>query len=1064
MDGFYGNGYGGARADASDRYGGYTNGYTNGYHEDSAARRPGGYGGFGASDSSFRAGNHGASQRTPGPYSQRPQRRSPEASRGRNLSSSSAGPAASQIEDILRYIKREWGFMTEDKCIPVQVALQLLDPSSLGLASRAQEFRDVQDQLQSTLKSVVNEHHQDFNTAVGQFHQIQSSIQSSHQKVLELKTGLVMAKSNLLTGKPEYQNLITSSRNYADMLDRLHSIESIQNIPVRLEASMSDKRFLGAVDMLQEALHLVRKPELEDVGALSEMKVYLSNQEHSLTDILTEELHNHLYLKSPYCEERWQQYTRLATGSHLLSNNGTRQMYEFLDNLDTTTPLTDDNSRNPEADSFHYIHVIVEALTKLGRLSEAVDSIEERLPVELYKVVERSNNEIQQRYPNALRGDWKVEQKANELPSLNQTDLNVLRDLLDTLYAKFEAIAEAHRVFHDVAAGICKRQGNAQASEITRGFKELWKLYQSEMRSLLHDYLSTGGEPGQRSGQSSTNEGNVFRVQREKNKKCNFKMDLVDTQGSDLKPSREEIVTTWQKFVPGLVSLSQHDADTGLASMFGSAKIDTSAAGHKLLVRPSVFNISSLLPQSVTFLNRLKEIVPTDTDIPISTLTHFLNEFLINVFHPQLEDTLTDFCSQSFTQLDAFQQDPQWTHYSQKPIFRGTVKFYDIVTAFCRMLDDLTHDQLFTQLLITQMNTYHDKCSGWRKALVSRVQAEGDGRQVKAAAALAENKEVMKVIERVRSSSEQDLAKTLEVEHSLLHAMLPSRQLTEADLISDSKSQSQLCLLNTSMMWLSSKLKQLRRISERATDARQRRDSNMLPEQQSLTGNLTNQSNASTDTVFLPLNTESAGLFDGIVGAYQDLAEESLRTLHLEMRCQVFYRLGTSIRGSFLYADAAETPDEDVLTLSSDLLKFDRETKTLLRAKDHTFVVGGISRFVDSTFVHAIMNNVLSANEAGNDHFQLNSRVLYHNMSNIEPSSDLTRSFRFFELFEQGSEATLQAARQYRTGLTKDELRKLLELRASKDMESADREHALAAKRLLDDQLDRLDKIPKPSG
>ena len=952
--------------------------------------------------------------------------------------------------------------MTEDRCIPVQVALQLLDPSSLGLASRADDFRDVQQQLQGALKAVVNEHHQDFNTAVGQFHQIQNGIQTSLQRVQDLKSGLTLAKSNLLSSKPEYQNLITSSRNYATMLDKLHTIEQIQNVPVRLESNMSDKRFLSAVDLLQDALQMIRKPELEDIGALGEMKVYLSNQEHSLADILIEELHNHLYLKSPYCEDRWQAYSRTSSGSNLLAASSTRPMYDFLDGLDTSVPLADDSSRNPEADSFHYIHVIVESLNKLGRLSEAIDSIEERLPVELYKVIERSNNEIQQRYPSTLRSEWKNDQHTADLPNLNQENSKVLRDLLDTVYAKFEAIAEAHRVFHDVVRGICRRERISTASALTRGFKELWKLYQSEMRSLLHDYLSTGGTAGQRSGQNLASEGNVFRVQRDKNKKCNFKMDLVDTQAAELKPSREEIVSTWQKFVPGLVSLSQAESES--TTLFATGRMDTSAAGHRLLVQPGVFNISDLLPQSVTFLNRLKEIVPPDSDIPISNLPNFLNDFLINVFHPQLEDTLTDFCSQSFVQLDAFQQDSQWAQHSQKPIFKGTIKFYDIVAAFCSMLDDLTHDQAFTQLLLTQMNTYYDKCSGWKRALVSRPQAEGDGRQIKAAAVLVENTEVVSAIDSLRKADVQDNTKAMEVETSLLHSVLPPRRLTEADLISDSKSQSQLCLLNTSMTWLARKLKSLKKISDKTINSHRRRDSSILPKQRNLEGTMSERPNDGTEPIYLPLSPESAGIFDGIINAYQELAEESLRTLHVEMRCQVYYRLNTSIRGSYLYSEVAESPEEDILALSSDLLKFDRETKSLLRPRDHTFIVSGITRFVDATFINAIMRNIPSANEAGNDHFQLNSRVLYHNLSNIEPNSDLTRSFRFFELFQQGAEATLQAARSYTTGLTKDELKKLLELRASADMENADREHAMSAKRLLDDQLSRLDRIPKPSG
>ena len=1067
MDSYYANGLSSHRSGASDPYT-HTNGFANGYTQDDAVtpRRVNGYGEFAAPvEPGLGSQTHGIQQRSLGAYGQWPRGRSSDQSetRSRSRSTPGTGPAAVQIEDVLHYIKHEWNFMTESKCIPVQVALQLLDTSSLGLANRANEFRDTQQQLQGALKAVVNEHHQDFNTAASRFHRIQNQIQFSHQRVQDLKVGLLLAKSNLLSAKPEYQNFITSSRNYAAMLDKLHVIEQIQSIPVRLEASMSDKRFLSAVDMLQEALQLVRRPELEDIGALGETKVYLSNQEHSLTDILMEELHNHLYLKSPYCEERWQIYTDAHTSSNPLANGGLRAMYEFLNNLDTSTPLADDSSRNPEADSFQYIHVIVESLNKLGRLTEAVDSIEERLPIELFKVVERSNNEVQQRHPATLRSDWRNKHNTADLSNQDEIRSNVLHDLLDNLYAKFEAIAEAHRVFHDVVAGICKRLSVESTPQLTRGFKELWKLYQSEMRSLLHDYLSTGGEAGHRSGQSLASEGNIFRVQRDRNKKCSFRMDFLDTQSTEFRPSREEIVTTWQRFVPGLVSLSQTDADVGSATLFGGGRLDTSAAGHKLLVKPSVFNISALLPQSVTFLNRLKEIVPPDTDIVITSLTNFLDEFLINVFHPQLEDTLTDLCSQSFIQLDAFQRDPHWASRSSIPVFKGTIMFFDIVTAFCKMLDDLTHDQLFTQLLISQMNTYYDKCSAWKKALISRPDAEGDGRQVKAAAVLSANDQVNKVIDRLRVADERAQPKVMDTENSLLQAMLSSRRLAEADLISDTKSQSQLCLLNTSMTWLATKLVQLRKVSDRATNSSRRRDSNAAPTQRDLAGTIMEHHTDSSESVYIPLSSESAGLFDGIIDAYRELAEDSLRTLHLEIRCQVFYRLSASIRGSFLYTDVAETPDEDILALSSDLLKIDREAKSLLPNKEYLFVVTGISRFVDSTFVHAIMNNVLSANEAGNDYFQLNSRVLYHNLSNIEPTSDLPRAFRFVELFEMGPEATLQAARQYRTGLTKDELRKLLQLRASKNMESADRDHALSAKRLLDDQLSRLDSIPKPS-
>ncbi len=144
--------------------------------------------------------------------------------------------------------------------------------------------------------------------------------------------------------------------------------------------------------------------------------------------------------------------------------------------------MTDDTSRNPEADSFYYIQMIIESLNKMGRLDIAVDRMEQRLPVELFTVVDRTNNEVDNRHPSHVRGQGKTEKRFINF-GLTQTDgrSNVLPDLLWTLYSKFEAIAEGHRVVHDVVAGIIRREGLRNAGSLTSGFKELWKLYQSEV-------------------------------------------------------------------------------------------------------------------------------------------------------------------------------------------------------------------------------------------------------------------------------------------------------------------------------------------------------------------------------------------------------------------------------------------------------------------------------------------------------------------------------------------------------------------------------------------------------
>ena len=146
--------------------------------------------------------------------------------------------------------------------------------------------------------------------------------------------------------------------------------------------------------------------------------------------------------------------------------------------------MEDDASRNPEADSFQYMHMILEALNRLGHLETAVDKMDQRLPVELFAIVDRTNQEVDVRHPSHLRGSSKDQRESldSTLDAAGRPD--VLNDLLWTMYSKFEAIAEGHRAVHDVLVGIAKREGLRNRSTLTGGFHEMWKLYQSEVGRL----------------------------------------------------------------------------------------------------------------------------------------------------------------------------------------------------------------------------------------------------------------------------------------------------------------------------------------------------------------------------------------------------------------------------------------------------------------------------------------------------------------------------------------------------------------------------------------------------
>jgi len=608
--------------------------------------------------------------------------------------------------ETLRYIDQQWSFMSSGSCIPIKVALQLMDTSSLGLADQNDQFQQVHQQLQNTLKQIVNEHHQGFNSSIGTFHQIQASILASQQRVRGLRQSLMDAKGNLSTVRPELKAFATTSQNYDQMLQMLSHIEELQTMPEKIEAQISEKQFLGAVETLQEALKLMRRPELEEIGSLSDLQVYLGNQEHSVTDILIEELHSHLYLKSPYCEDRWKRHVNRNHGNDLVSLSAEKnQLYNFLDNLDAQA-LTEDTSHNPEADSFSYIWLVLESLDRMGRLEVAVDAIEQRLPVELFRVVEKCYNEVEQRHPALSR---KATKKANAPDVWSDEDekRGIVDDMLSSLYARFEAIAEGHRVLHEVILRITRRQSSRDTT-LLRSFNELWKLYQSEIRSLLHDHLSSSGNLEGRSRREDNLTNNIFKPHARDKTRRLFRLADTDKLSMNLATEREDLDYILKSSVPGLVSANMNNT----TQADEAAKLpDRSATGHKLLVEPSVFNMGILLPPSLAFLTRLKDVVPANSDVAVSTLTSFLDDFLVNVFLPQMEETVADQCVAASGQADAFIEDPKWQTRATKPIFKGSAQLADLISSFCKMLDSLPPDQAFNELIIEQLRTYYNRCN-----------------------------------------------------------------------------------------------------------------------------------------------------------------------------------------------------------------------------------------------------------------------------------------------------------------------------------------------------------------
>jgi exocyst complex component 4 len=151
------------------------------------------------------------------------------------------------------------------------------------------------------------------------------------------------------------------------------------------------------------------------------------------------------------------------------------------------------------------------------------------------------------------------------------------------------------------------------------------------------------------------------------------------------------------------------------------------------------------------------------------------------------------------------------------------------------MLNNIPQDQAFTQLIITQLVTYHDKCSTWYKgrvdlwrkylpmltalALVTRARVEGAA-CLKPAAAWVDSGDLAVIVKTIWNGDDADRERLLQKVPSNLHSRLRCQRcilthlqeaellITETnetplepyDIISDRRSVTALCLLYSSMV------------------------------------------------------------------------------------------------------------------------------------------------------------------------------------------------------------------------------------------------------------------------
>ncbi|CAB4383870.1 unnamed protein product [Rhizophagus irregularis] len=1003
-----------------------------------------------------------------------------------------------EMENVMRQIKEKWDFMINEDFNPVPLALELLDGSSLGKDYGV--FKQMNSNLDKALQYIVDDYYQGFNSSIGTFGGVIHNIGDSQERVKDMKTQLKVCKESLMSKRSDLLQLWFRSQQYKEMIRILDQIEEFKEIPEKLEALLREKHFLTASKMLLDVIKTLGKKEMAGIGALSDLRRYLKTQQSSLHELLIEELHNHLYLKNSYCDSKWVKYIKdqKSLPSSLMEWNSGKEFRKVSyitsrnkKNLQvdtaivtsvplsprspkpfSTVNLNDEDERitentdiNPETDSFYYMEILMESLATLGKLPQALETITQRIPIELYQLVDKTVAEVEERnsdiYSQKSKNDDIIDIFTLDSPE-NDSQMEILRDLLWTTYSKLDAVLQGHRFILDIVERISKRPEYAKVTDESRKirvypFVEIWKPVQSEVRTLLRDYIT---EDERESVSDNNPEASFQDMIKDKRARDSSKQlfrfgDSVPNKELD-KYYERDVSTVLKESLPEVFTKvpDERQLSVFVVDRFANTNM---TAGHRLVVKPDAFNVSVLFKPTLAFLDKVKTIIPPSAQHSSADFTTFLDDFVFNVFLPQIGDKIFELFRQATTGSDAFQEDPNYKTYSTLPVVKSASSLMMIIESLCAMLHTMaSHKEEYNKMIISLLTRYYVRCFEQYQAIVSKNKGDAnvkdDANNQGISAIWVQQDQLSEVLGQYPYLAEDNVRNRrkrkmfCDKETRIEMNFKKNREISAGQLITENKRLTALSNLYHSLKWFVAKIWELRgRDSKPKPISSKMDDGNLakLSRRWSLYGGVNvnahaiakeNEKKKEIDEekeCSLPLTGEMANRFDALLATFQQLAEQSLFTLRVELRCHTLHYVDKAMReGNYQLEYEAYEPDPFVLTLNTDVVKYDESIVSHLPAKEHKFIFEGL----DSLMEHVLVNNAIytrNLNKNGVMKMTRNILALQQNLKNIVETPgeiSLERARRYYEMFNMGPVNMLNQIREQGAIYSFEEYKIMLEI------------------------------------
>uniref|UniRef100_A0A672GZK8 Exocyst complex component Sec8 n=1 Tax=Salarias fasciatus TaxID=181472 RepID=A0A672GZK8_SALFA len=555
------------------------------------------------------------------------------------------------------------------------------------------------------LDQLIVQHYAELTTAIRTYQSITERITSSRNKIKQVKENLLSCKMLLHCKRDELRKLWIEGIEHKHVLQLLDEIESIKQVPQRLEAYMASKHYLHATDMLVTAVESLEGPLLQ-VEGLGDLRLELHSKKLNIHLVLIDELHRHLYIKST---------SRLGHKNKDRNAGPKDSPMPGLDVSSLSTPrkLLDSSQFSTPGSSSGTVSrshldrggkctsifsICFQALAKLKKLPETIKAIMERLEPELKQIVKRSTTQIADH----------AYQRGENLAQESQPRL--LLELLELLFDKFKAVAQAHSVvLAHLQQTALQRPGGAYEEDI-RLYEQadVSAKIQAVLQVLLMEYLDvknsrSATEPSAQLSYAST--GSEFAAFFAKKKPQRAKQSLFKFESSSHAISMSAYLREQRRELYSKSGELQGGADDNLIE----------GGEMKFVCKPGARNITVIFQPLLRFIQEIEMNMGPGQAKQCQLrafLTYYINDLFLNQVRTEINKEIEAVSKAADPLKILASADTMKLLGVQRPVLQSTVVVEKSIQDLMSLMQDLSaYSNQFLEMVCDKLKEYKEICN-----------------------------------------------------------------------------------------------------------------------------------------------------------------------------------------------------------------------------------------------------------------------------------------------------------------------------------------------------------------